>query len=400
MDDRIELGARIRQLRGKLLSQRELADKAQVSVDLIRKLEQGRRHTASIGSLQRIAKALDVNIAELLGKPTPLPSPDPAAGVVAIRRALTPVDDLLDMDVIDGAGLTLEEAERTVTYLWGAYWAGRYELLSTLLPTALMQLRVTYRTVPTSHRSRAAHALARAYQCAGDTLVHLGQQDAAFLAIREALRVARESDHPLLYAAMRVSVSWQLLVQGRYEESERVAVVAARDIEPRGETSESQLSAYGILAVTAATAAARSQKRDSARELLGVAGEMAGQLGYDRADHQTTFGPAKVAMLAVDVYVVQDDFSAALAAAKTLPRDAALPLASRARHLADVALSQLRLGRDDRALQTLLTMEQLAPDWIKYQTLPRQIVAELVERERRVTPQLRELAMRIGALTG
>jgi transcriptional regulator with XRE-family HTH domain len=60
MADRMELGARIRQLRGRLLSQRELADKAQVSVELIRKLEQGRRHTASIGSLQRIARALDV----------------------------------------------------------------------------------------------------------------------------------------------------------------------------------------------------------------------------------------------------------------------------------------------------------------------------------------------------
>jgi transcriptional regulator with XRE-family HTH domain len=400
MDDRVELGARIRHLRGKLLSQRELADKAQVSVDLIRKLEQGRRHTASIASLQRIAKALDVNIAELLGKPTPVLSADPAAGVVAIRRALTPVDDLLDLDVIEGTPLTLDEAERTVTYLWGAYWAGRYELLSTLLPNALMQMRATHRAVPATEKTRAAHALARAYQAAGDTLVHLGHQDAAFLAIREALRAAHESDDPLLYAAMRVSVAWQLLVQGRYEESERVAVVAARGVEPHGNASESELSAYGILSVTAATAAARSQKRDSARQLLDVANETAGRLGYDRADHQTTFGPAKVAMLAVDVHVVQDDFSSALAAAKSLPRDAALPLASRARHLADVALSNLRLGRDDRALHTVLTMEQLAPDWIKYQTLPRQVVAELVERERRVSPQLRELALRLGALTG
>lgn len=400
MNDRIDLGARIRHLRGKLLSQRELADKSQVSVDLIRKLEQGRRHTASIGSLQRIAKALDVNIAELLGKPTQLPSADPSAGVVAIRRALTPVDDLLDLDVIEGVPLTLDEAERTVTYLWGAYWAGRYELLSTLLPNALMQMRATYRVVSAAQKPQAARALARAYQAAGDTLVHLGHQDAAFLAVREAIRAARECDDPLLYAAMRVSVSWQLLVQGRYEESERVAVVAARDVEPRGDVSESELAAYGILSVTAATAAARSHKADSARELLDVASEAAGRLGYDRADHQTTFGPAKVAMLAVDVHVVQDDFSGALAAARSLPRDAALPLASRARHLTDVALANLRLRRDDRALHTLLTMEQLAPDWIQYQTLPRQIVAELVERERRVSPQLRELALRLGALSG
>ncbi|HEV8559037.1 MAG TPA: helix-turn-helix transcriptional regulator [Actinophytocola sp.] len=400
MDDRVEIGTRIRKLRAKLLSQRELADKALVSVDLIRKLEQGRRHTASIGSLQRIARALDVSIAELLGKVTTLPSSDPDVGVVAIRRALTPVDDLLDMDVVEGASLTLGEAERNVTYLWGAYWSGRYELLGTLLPNALMQIRATYRAVPASERTRAAHALARAYQAAGDTLVHLGHPDAAFLAIREALRMAEEGDDELLHATLRASVSWQLLVQGRYEESERVAVVAASGIEPHGDASESQISAYGILVVTAATAAARAQKRDSARELLGSASEMARRLGYDRADHQTTFGPAKVAMLGVDTHVVQDDFVEALTAAKALPRDADLPLASRARHLADIALAHLRLNHHDQALQTTLAMEQLAPDWIRYQSLPRQIVADLIERERRVSPQLRDLALRIGAMTG
>jgi tetratricopeptide (TPR) repeat protein len=235
----------------------------------------------------------------LLDKPRSVPSADPAAGVVAIRQALTPVDDLLDVDVIEGAPLTLDDADRCVTSLWGAYWAGRYELLSTLLPNALMQLRATYRAVPADQKPRAASALARAYKAAGNTLVLLGHPDAAFLAIREALRVAREGDDPLLYAAVRVSVSWQLLMQGRYEESERVAVVAAGDVEPHGDVSESQLSAYGILSVTAATAAARAQKRDTARALLDVAQETAVRLGYDRADHQTTFGPAKVAMLTV-----------------------------------------------------------------------------------------------------
>ncbi len=398
MDDRMELGARIRQLRGKLMTQRELAEAAQVSIDVVRKLEQGRRHTAAVSTLQRIAKALDVTVADLMGKATAVPAAPPEGGILAIRRALTPVDDLLDGDLLDDEALSLDDAERTVTYLWGAYWAGRYELLASLLPQALPRLRATLRAVPAGQRTRAAHVLARGYQAAGDTLVHFGQPDAAFLAIREGLAAARASDDPLLYAAMRVSVSWQLLVQGRYEESQRVAVVAADDVEPAGDASESQLSAYGLLTVTAATAAARSLKADDARELLRVSGDMADRLGYDRTDHQSSFGPAKVAMLAVDVHVVQDDFPGALAAAKRLPRDAALPLATRARHLADVALSQQRLGQHERALSTVLAMEQLAPDWIKYQTLPRQIVAELIEEQRRISAPLRELALRIGAV--
>ncbi|MGA9311977.1 MAG: helix-turn-helix transcriptional regulator [Pseudonocardiaceae bacterium] len=50
------------------MTQDDLAAAAGVSTDLIRKLEQGRRHTASIGSLHRIAAALDVDLGELLGR--------------------------------------------------------------------------------------------------------------------------------------------------------------------------------------------------------------------------------------------------------------------------------------------------------------------------------------------
>lgn len=400
MSDQLDLGGRIRQLRGKLLTQRELADRALVSVDLIRKLEQGRRHTASIGSLQRIARALDVGIAELLGRVRHLPTSDSTTGVIALRRALAPVDDLVGEAGYAEDALSVAEAERTVAYATGCYWSGKYALLASMLPGALGQLRATVRAVPAAERPLAARVLAQGYDLAGSCCVHLGQEDAAFLAVREALRVAQESDDELLAAALRVSVSWQLLVSGRFDEAERVAVIAAETVEPRGDVSDSQLALHGILAVTAATAAARSRRRDSANDLLGVARAAATRLGYERRDHQTSFGVDKVGMLEVDVRVVQDDFAGALTAAKRLPRDAALPLAVRARHLADIALSQLRLGRDDRALTTVLTMEQLAPQWIVHQPLPRQIVAELVENERRVSAPLRELALRLGALAG
>jgi transcriptional regulator with XRE-family HTH domain len=66
----LALGERIRRLRkSALMTQDDLAAAAEVSTDLIRKLEQGRRHTASIGSLYRIARALGVGIATLLGSP-------------------------------------------------------------------------------------------------------------------------------------------------------------------------------------------------------------------------------------------------------------------------------------------------------------------------------------------
>jgi transcriptional regulator with XRE-family HTH domain len=63
-DSRTEstIGERLKRLRaGALMTQDDLAAAAGVSTDLIRKLEQGRRHTASIGSLHRIAAAAAVH---------------------------------------------------------------------------------------------------------------------------------------------------------------------------------------------------------------------------------------------------------------------------------------------------------------------------------------------------
>lgn len=44
-----------------------------------------------------------------------------------------------------------------------------------------------------------------------------------------------------------------------------------------------------------------------------------------------------------------------------------MPLASRCRHLLDVAHAQLRLGHDRVVESTLLTMERAAPEWTAHQ---------------------------------
>ncbi|MGH3923904.1 MAG: helix-turn-helix domain-containing protein, partial [Pseudonocardiaceae bacterium] len=91
------IGERIRELRKIVgLTQNDLAAAADTSVDVIRKLEQGRRHTASIATLARLASALGVDLAALLGPSRPvLTASGDQDRVVAIRDALTSVDGLL-----------------------------------------------------------------------------------------------------------------------------------------------------------------------------------------------------------------------------------------------------------------------------------------------------------------
>lgn len=395
MDDRPSLGARIRELRAELLlTQRELADRAGVSVDLIRKLEHGTRQTASIASLQAIARALDVDIAQLLDKATALPDSGPDSGVVAIRRVLTSVDALIGL-VTDVEPVTVEDVERETTYAWGAYWGGRYGVLGKVLPQAIVRARAAEANAAPLVAPGVASLLAQVLQITGCTLVHLGQPDLAWLAVERARAAANRSGDPLLSATLLGTVSWLLLTQGRYGEAHPLAESAATELEPVGDVSAPHLSVYGSLLLTGATAAGRNKRPGDAADLLAEADSVAHRLGADRNDYETAFGLSQVIMQTTDVQVVSESFGDALKTARRMPRDSALPLAAHSRHLADVAHSQAQLGQYDKALNTLLAMESAAPDWIKHQTLPKQTVAHLLRKER--PSRLRELASRIGS---
>lgn len=389
-----DIGARIRELRGRILTQQQLADAAGVSVALIRKLEQGSRSHASIGKLALIASALDVELGELLGERTAVPSVDPQEGVVALRRALTPADALLD-ELDDDASASLDEAQKAVDYAWGAYWGGRYDHLATILPQSLTQTRATVHAASVDDKASAYDLLTRIYWVAGCTLVHLGHTDLAWQAIGLSTQAAQSSNDELLAATVTGSVAWQLLVQGRYDESHRIAMKTAASIEPHGDVAPQHLSAYGSLVLQGATAAGRGFRVSEALHLVDESREVSDRMGEDRRDYETAFGPSQVAMQSVDVRVVTEDYTAAMDAAKAMPNSGqALPLASRCRHLTDRSLALARLGRPDEALAGLLTAESMGKDWIKHQTLPRRIVGELLERDRQ--SRLRGLARRLN----
>lgn len=397
-DPTTSLGARIKQLRtASGMSQRELSERAEISIELIRKLEQGQRQTASITSLQAIARALDVDISQMLGKSTPLPDADPNSGVLAIRRVLTSVDDLIGPIADLGEPISLARTRRETTYAWGAYWGGRYDQLGMLLPQALVRARAVEASARVRDRGAAVDLLAQLYQITACTLVHLGHPDAAWLAAQQARTAADRSSDPLRIAALRGTISWLLLTQGRYAEGFRVAEQAAENLDPVGDVPVQQLSVRGALLLTAATSAGRDRRPDAAGDLLAEARNVAERIGVDRNDYELAFGISQVTMQTADVQVVTQQYGAALKTARTMPRDSGLPLAAAARHLADVAFSQTQLGMYEKATNTLLAMDSMAPDWMRYQTLPKQTITQLLQRER--PTRLRELAARVGAVT-
>jgi transcriptional regulator with XRE-family HTH domain len=374
-----EIGQRIYELRVERvprLTQRELAERAGLSVDLIQKLEQGRKATAKITSLTAIAVALDVDLAAILSKPTHLESVPVDGGLLALRRALTPAVDEL------GEPVALEELRTELAEAWAAYWRGDYDVLSGFLPGVIADAR----------GSNADDVLAEACQIAACVLVHLGHSDLSLVAAEKGLNTVED---PLLRAALTATRSWVLLNQGRPADAAVIAIREADAMEPRRKTRPAAISMWGNLLVTGATAAARSGDDPEAQDLLRTAHGAAVRLGEGRNDYQTAFGVPQVVMQRVDVAVVAGDYARALDAAADMPPESGLPLASRARHQTDLAQAHAALGRHADAERILLGIENMAPRWMRYQVFPRAVVGELLS-VRRPTAAVRGLARRLA----
>jgi transcriptional regulator with XRE-family HTH domain len=375
-----EIGQRIYDLRTERvprLTQRELAERSGLSVDLIQKLEQGRKATAKITSLSAIANALDVDLAALLSKPTHLESLPADGGLLELRRVLTPVVDQ-PADHYTSA----EELRTALADAWVAYWSGDYDLLTSFLPGVISGAR----------GPGMADQLAEACQVAACTLVHLGHSDLSLVAVETALRVVED---PLLRAAVAGTRAWVLLNQARPGDAAITAIREADMMEPRRKAQRAEISLWGSLLITGATAAARAGDNDEAQDLLQVAHGAAVRLGEDRNDYQTAFGAGQVVMQRVDVAVVAGDYVRALDIAGEMPQTTSLPLAARSRHKADLAHANTGLGRYGEAERILLDIERTAPRWIKYQVFPRAVVGELLAT-RRPTAGVRGLARRLG----
>jgi transcriptional regulator with XRE-family HTH domain len=394
VDGQSSIGERIRQLRQERsprMTQRELAERAGVSVDTVSKLEQGVKQTALIGTLHRIAQALDVDVSALLAKPARIDTEDGGtAGVLAIRRALTALYS-------DGEPVALGELRTSVAAAWAHYWTNRFNTLGALLPELIAQARAA------GDGPEASAVRSDVYGVTASMLVSLGHVDLAYLAMERAITAAEGSGDELRRAAVSGWMSWLLLHQtGSYDQAQRLAVTEADRTEPRlGIAPPQAIAVWGGLLVSAAVAAARNDRPDEADDLLNLAEAAAvrvGAQGYEVSSHyERPFGVPLVLMQAVDIAVVTDRPGRALALAARMPPDADLPDAAKARHLADIAFAQTATGRDTKAVDTLLRIERQAPSWMRYQSYPRTIIRELLERERRArTPRLRGLAVRMG----
>ncbi|XVV06700.1 hypothetical protein ACQPW3_15465 [Actinosynnema sp. CA-248983] len=221
----------------------------------------------------------------------------------------------------------------------------------------------------------------------------------ACAAAGRALDSADEAEDLIGRAVASYQLSCALLKLDGVEDAERNAVESVDLV--RGE-GPAELTWRGSLSLIAAIIAARRADAAEARARLEHAESLAWQLGRDGNIGFSAFGPTNVTIHRMSAAVALDDPDTVLDLGERLDVTA-MPEGLHGRqgqnHL-DSAWAHGKRKRDAEAVIHLLEAERIAPELLSTSRTARQVVEDLMGRERRhAVPGLRGLAGRVGVLT-
>lgn len=377
------LGRTLRRLRRLAdLTQEGLAERADVSVDVIRQLEQGRKHSARLPTLHALATGLGVELTTLLGDPPAVASGEnDGPRFVAVRRAIMPTLWGPPPPAID-PNFSLSRLRDRIADAWTQYHAAEFDAVMKALPDLISEARSA--SVSGSHDDCAAGfaALAKALQLGGHVAVRMGKTDLALTSLERAIGAAGQSADPLLVPMIVNSTAWTYQRQGRLEDALSIALSAADTMKRAGHTDTADgLKVWGGLAMSAATSAARSGDYERAADMMETAEAEAARVSKLPAggDNRmvSVFSPSSVRIERVRLAVQYGHSPEALALAKGMRLSKDTPPSWRTWLLLDVARAHSDIGDAPGAVKTLESLRRVAPTWMQHHTLAVAIVRDL-----------------------
>lgn len=384
-DDHLTIGERIafyRRRRG--LTQPVLAGLVGRSVDWVSKVERGERQVRRLDVLTAVARALRVEISDLVGQPVLVEDAELNDDVPAVRDALMAPRRLsrtLYATAPDGDSPDPVTAARFTEGVWSDYQRGRLGRVIAALPGLIRTAQRLEDAAGPGGQGRASWAVsARVHHLAATTLAKVGEVDLAWMAAERAMHAADEADDPLVLASAARAGTHALLATGRYADALDLGTTAAEWLRERLNAKDpAALSLFGMLNLRTAVAAARHQDRQTANELLGRAEWAAGVLGRDANYWQTGFGPTNVELHRLSAALDLGDVPYVVARGPDVRADH-LPAERGVSHLIDLAHALSLIADDDAALDTLLTAEQTAPSLVRHSPVARETVKDMHRR--------------------
>lgn len=402
-------GTRVRDIRlARGLTQEALADRAGLSIGVVKKIEQG--GNGRLDTYHALARALRVKTSSLFDRGAPhatTRADNDSIDLMPLRQAITPpmavTGRLLLAETVEPEP-DLGNLRATADALAGSYSGDDYGHLAEFLPALVSSARlaVDYYNGGPEH-TEALKLRSDVLQMAGRYLTQVRAYDVAHPAIRDALLDAVAAGDRARAASAVYLQGWLLMRQGRLDEAERLALATADDVEPRiSRASKVELGAWGRLLVRASSAAARNNQPREAREMLRLARTASSALGGAVATYSYGWGKfawPTVAFQAVENQMVAEQPQRVLGLSARLPATGSAATANTYnRHRLDVAQAHVMLRQADEATAVLAQLHGQAPEWLRHQQMAKSTFERSlkVSGRRKLTGKQRELAAFFG----
>ncbi len=396
-DDRPIVGLQIRiwrRYRG--LPLKALAGLAGISVGLLSEVENGKRILDRRSQLNAVAAALQVSTADLTDQPgTPLFAEHAAAlaTVPAVRSAL------LHLALGDDRRprRSIAQLRQVTDELSPLRAAARYDRIGPMLPDLLRDLGAVLRTGNGAARTEALRQLVRATYCTTYTLKYLGQRDLAMAAAEACGRAAAELDEPAWTGLADFTRLHSLPLETKALTG-RLTAEAATRLEPHlADLDAAQV--YGMLHLSAAFAAAVTERSAATREHLALADSVATRTGEGRFAG-LCFGPTNIGFWRVAIAVEMGEGNRVDEIARDIRPETVRSASRQASFWTDLGRGYAQGRRDERAVQCFCIAEGLAPQRIRASATVRETVGDILRRARRQAGgrELRALARRVGVV--
>lgn len=384
-DDGESIGRRIAHARkSRDLTQRALAEQANVSVSLLRKVEQGSRDATPV-LVAAVARPLGVDVTALTGQPYDREGPrrDRVHALMpTLRRALA-YWDLPPEDAPDPR--SREQLAAEAGEIAALRQADQHVAVAGRLPALLLETTAAVHRSDGAERERYFGVLAVLLFAAHSVAYKTGYEDLSAVVEDRLGWAAERSADPLMGALTAWTRTTSLLRTGAYDVGLRLLDRAQGQIDPGGRDDRETMRMQGPLHLRSAILAARAGDSASATAHIEEARALAVHLGADHTGgwHQLSFGPGNVAIHDVATAVEAGDGPRALAGAEGLRLSSAIPRIRAGHHYMDLARAYLWQGHHDQALACLQRARELAPQQTRHHPTTREVTRMLVRAHRR-----------------
>jgi transcriptional regulator with XRE-family HTH domain len=379
--------AEARKLAG--LTQHQLAMNANVSLSLLRKVEQGSK-PASPAFVSTIARALHVGVAELLGQPFARSSRDEHqmhAVIPGLRREvaaynLPPVDNT--------PSRPLDELTAAVNAASRLRHSANLMMLGEELPGLLNELRAATYVYDDEKLERVFGLLAEAYAAAGQVAWKLGYIDLSSLFTERIEWAAARSGDELAVAAASFYRSGELIGAAEWNGAFRFLENARANIAHRLHGDDpAALAMHGQLHLKSSLAAARAGNSEVSDAHLAEARDASRWVPAGSDFYRLAFDADSVNIWSVGLAVERCDGTEAVKRAETFTPGTSAPRERVGHHWIDLARGWLLHGDHERATNTLLQAKQTAPQQTRYHPMVHETIRALARARRRSDPVTR-----------